>query len=224
VDRARERRRHRGGRRRADARAGRQQPLSRERPQQFGAVARALGYRPATFWFKSVLPQVYGQLRLPVYAVLAYSLSAVDIAIVLAPNTPAPLSPTIVRWFTDRDLSLYFPAAAGACLQLVVAVVAIGAWRIGEIAAWALARRWIERGGRGHRYVAPVAATAIGGGVAAANLLAILVLAMWSLAAGWRFPDVLPSGWTAATWTARAGSSPPRCASTPRAWARVTRQ
>ena len=171
--------------------------------RQQGAVARALGYRPATFWFKSVLPQVYGQLRLPVYAVLAYSLSAVDIAIVLAPNTPAPLSPTIVRWFTDRDLSLYFPAAAGACLQLVVAVVAIGAWRIGEIAAWALARRWIERGGRGHRYVAPVAATAIGGGVAAANLLAILVLAMWSLAAGWRFPDVLPSGWTAATWTAQ---------------------
>jgi ABC-type spermidine/putrescine transport system permease subunit II len=41
------------------------------------AVARSLGYGPATAWLKTVLPLVWPQIRLPVYAVLAYSLSVV---------------------------------------------------------------------------------------------------------------------------------------------------
>lgn len=166
-------------------------------------VARALGYRPAAFWLKGVLPQIYAQLRLPIYAVLAYSLSAVDVALILAPNTPALLSPTVVRWFLDRDLALYFPAAAGACLQLAIAVLAIALWRAGEIAAWRIAGGWIERGGRGALAGTPLAARAVGGAVAGANLLAVAMLIAWSLASSWRFPDIAPAGWTLATWSAQ---------------------
>ncbi len=169
-----------------------------------GAIARTLGYRPATFWLKTVLPQIYAQLRLPIYAVLTYSLSAVDIAMILAPNTPAPLSPTVVRWFLDRDLAMYFPAAAGACLQLAIAVLGIALWRIGEIAAWRGARGWIERGGRGAMPGVPAVAWTIGGTVAGANLIAIALLIAWSLATSWRFPDIAPAGWTLATWSAQA--------------------
>ncbi|MDH3476357.1 MAG: ABC transporter permease, partial [Rhodospirillales bacterium] len=72
------------------------------------AIARSLGYGPATAWFKTVLPLVWPQIRLPVYAVLAYSLSVVDMALVLAPGTPPPLAPLVLRWFSDPDLSRQF--------------------------------------------------------------------------------------------------------------------
>ena len=61
----------------------------RAEPAAHGALARL---RPVQAWLKVVLPQVYPQIRLPVYAVLAYALSVVDMAIVLGP-TAATLAP-----------------------------------------------------------------------------------------------------------------------------------
>jgi putative thiamine transport system permease protein len=48
------------------------------------AVARSMGYGPAEAWVRVVLPQVWPQVRLPFLAVLAYSLSVVDVALILA--------------------------------------------------------------------------------------------------------------------------------------------
>jgi len=93
------------------------------------AVARSLGYGPVVAWLKTVLPAVYPQIRLPVYAVLAFSLSVVDMALVLAPLTPPPLAVQVLRWFNDPDLGMRFTAAAGAALQFVLVAGAIaGRW------------------------------------------------------------------------------------------------
>ena len=162
------------------------------------AVARSLGYRPATAWFKTVLPAIYGQIRLPIYAVLAFSLSVVDMALVLAPSTPPPLAVLVFRWFNDPDLAMRFVAAAGATLQFVLVVGAIALWRGAELAIGRLARRWIaggERGGGGEALLRGAA----GGAMALATALSIAALAgmaLWALAERWRFPDALPSGWT----------------------------
>src|SRR3546814_7652891 len=90
------------------------------------AIARTSGYGPVAAWFKTVLPQLYPQIRLPVFAVLAYGLSVVDMDLILGPSTPPPLAPLVLRWFTDPDLSMRFAAAAGATLQLGVAAAGIG--------------------------------------------------------------------------------------------------
>ena len=76
------------------------------------AIARSLGYRRMTGWLKAVLPRVYPQIRLPIYAVIAYSLSVVDMALLLAPATPPPLAPLLLRWFNDPDFAMRFCAAA----------------------------------------------------------------------------------------------------------------
>ncbi len=67
-------------------------------------MARSLGYGPVQAWLKVVLPLVYPQIRLPIYAVLAFSLSVVDMAMVLGPTTPPTLPPLVLRWFNDPDL------------------------------------------------------------------------------------------------------------------------
>src|SRR5262249_35080737 len=93
------------------------------------ATARLLGYRPAAAWLKTILPQLYRQLRLPLYAVLAFSLSVVDRALILGPSTPGPLAPLLLRWFNAADLETFFPATAGAALQTLLVVAAILIWR-----------------------------------------------------------------------------------------------
>ncbi len=167
-------------------------------------AAAALGYGPVTGWLKVVLPQLYSQLRLPLYAVLAFSLSVVDVALILGPGTPPTLSALVLRWFADRELSQWFPAAAGALLLLLIVLTAILAWRVAERVVASLGRRWIaagERGGAGS--VLRVGVPALMAALLVANAASLLVLIAWSFAGPWRFPEALPATFTLATWQAQ---------------------
>ena len=114
-------------------------------------VTASLGYGRITGWFKVTLPRIYPQIRLPVLAVLAYSTSVVDVAIILAPTTPAPLAVRILGWLSDPDLSYRFMASSGAVLQLGIVLVAMGVWIGGEkivilglvvLLVWSIAGFW----------------------------------------------------------------------------------
>jgi putative thiamine transport system permease protein len=170
-------------------------------PVRARRVSAGFGYAPVTGWLKTVLPRVYPQIRLPVFAVIAYATSVVDVALILGPTTPPPLAVRLTGWMNDADLSLRFMASAGAFLQLGLSLFAIALWIAGERLAIVLGRRWIEGGGRraGDRGLA-----AFSGGLmsllAGALVLGLFVLALWSLAGPWRFPDALPERFTLATW------------------------
>jgi putative thiamine transport system permease protein len=166
-------------------------------------IARSLGYDRMTAWIKTVLPQVYPQIRLPIFAALAFSVSVVDVALILT-VAPAPtLGVLILRWANDPDLTLQFQAAAGAVLQGGIAGLAIGVWIGFERLAKAAGRIWIRRAGRrtfpGAR---PAALTGLGL-VGALGIGGLVGLAVWSVTFRWRFPDALPSQWTLDTWLDR---------------------
>jgi len=170
-------------------------------------MARSLGYGPVQAWLKVVLPLVYPQIRLPVYAVLAYSLSVVDMAIVLGPTTPPTLAPLVLRWFNDPDLAMRFQAAAGACLQFGLVALAIGVWRSAEAALGCLARPWLIGGARGGAGTAARAAAWAGlallFGLSSGSLLS---LALWSVAGRWRFPDAWPEQLSLERWADQAAA------------------
>ncbi|WP_349359333.1 ABC transporter permease subunit [Stappia sp.] len=164
-------------------------------------IAASLGYAPVAAWVKVVLPRLYPQIRLPVFAVLAYATSVVDVALILGPTTPAPLAVRLLAWMNDPDLAMRFVASAGALLQLGVSLGAIGLWIVGERIVAALGRRWIAAGARG----SADRAVTLGAGAAmsalvGAMLLALCALCLWSVAGPWRFPDALPARFTLATW------------------------
>ena len=166
--------------------------------------ATALGYGPITGWFKVVFPGVYAQLRLPVYAVLAFSMSTVEVGLILAPGQPPPLAVLAARWFSDYDLQRYFPAAAAAVLQGLLVLACLGLWRLGEMLVAHAGRRWCEAGRRGG------AIGVLGAGAAAAGALAwllglvsLLGMVVWSFAESWRFPAALPRHWSLANWASQ---------------------
>lgn len=166
-------------------------------------LARALGYRRVTGWLKTVLPAVYRQIRLPVYAVLAYSMSVVDMALILGPSTPPTLAVQTLRWMNDPDLTLRLQAAAAALTQAALVLAALLLWRLGEAAASRLGAVWATAGGRGTALAETVLralALLLGALVALALLAGIAGLALWSLAGVWTFPDALPDSLTLRHW------------------------
>ncbi len=165
------------------------------------AVARAAGYMRAEAWLKVILPQIYPQVRLPIYAVIAFSLSVVDVALILGPTNPPTLAVLAVRWFTDADIAYYFQASAAAILLVALVAAVVGAWFALERVAIVAGRRWIVRGRRGG--VANAATTGVAGIVTLLFVLAVLAIVgmgLWSLATQWRFPDALPQALSWANW------------------------
>ena len=90
--------------------------------QRSVTISQALGYGRVTGWLKTVFPRVYAQIRPPIYVVLAYSMSVVDVAVILGPNTPPSLSVQIVKWMSDPDLAMRLEGAAGALLKLELVI------------------------------------------------------------------------------------------------------
>ncbi|MEM7497028.1 MAG: ABC transporter permease subunit [Pseudomonadota bacterium] len=160
-----------------------------------------LGYGPLAAWAYGVLPRLYGQIRLPVYAVLAYSMSTVEVAMILGPTTPAPLSVRLVDWMNDPDLTLRLRAAAGAVLQLLLVAGALLLWRGLEVAGAWIGRR-VARSGL--RFAADGWLRATAGGLSLLSALAVFLgiagLAVWSLAGLWRFPEAWPDALTLRNW------------------------
>lgn len=169
------------------------------------AVAATLGYGRVRGWLIAVFPAVYRQVRLPVYVVLAYSMSAVDTALILGPTTPPPLAIVVLRWAADPDLSMRTLASAGALLQFGLVLAGLAFWRLGELAAAAIGQRLAQSGLRGTGRSAEAAGAVIaltGGKIIMAGLV---ILALWSVAGPWAFPAVLPTSLTAQTWAAHGG-------------------
>lgn len=165
------------------------------------AAGRALGYGHGVIWIKIIFPQVYRQIRLPVFAVLAFTLSVVDVAIILGPSNPPVLSVAAMRWFSSADTGLLLPASAAAILQIAVVVGGIVIWWLGERLIAAAGRQVTRRGGRGFESeplirVASLCVLAL----FIAGFMAICALLVWSFAWRWSFPDALPSSWTPAIW------------------------
>ncbi|MGA7279266.1 MAG: hypothetical protein WBW79_15110 [Desulfocapsaceae bacterium] len=165
-------------------------------------VGRSLGYRRLRIWTRLIIPQLYPMLRLPVLAVLAYSLSVVDLAVIIGPSTPPTLSVLIDRWFNNANLSSRLVGAAGAVLLLLLTLALI----VGTLAAERLIKRVgsarILSGSRSSLLeplvsTGPLCAVILLG----INLLSLCALVLWSIARSWRFPDVLPDGFSLSAWS-----------------------
>lgn len=177
--------------------------LPQSNPRRAMLVARTLGYTQINGWFLTVFPAIYRQIRLPVYAVLAFSMSVVDVALILGPSTPPTLAVQVVKWMNDPDLTLRLQAAAGACLQLGLVIVMLVLWRVGESIVAAAGRHWILHGNRGAPIVNGVLRLS-GLSVAALSGLAVFFglvgLLVWSFAGLWQFPDLMPRAFTLRSW------------------------
>jgi putative thiamine transport system permease protein len=175
--------------------------------QPYVAAARALGYAPLQAYLKVVLPLVLRQIRLPIFAVLAFSLSVVDVSMILGPGNPPTLAVLAVRWFADPDLQRVLPASAAAVLLLAIVVASIAAWIAVErlVARWG--RHWLAQGHRdGPLARAAGAASAVCALLFVLTALALLALLIWSFARQWRYPDALPQAWTLANWARQSGA------------------
>ncbi|MDF2152426.1 thiamine ABC transporter permease [Vibrio sp. CAU 1672] len=170
--------------------------LQQLRVSKIEKVSHAMGYSSAQAWWKCIFPQWLAKLRFPILAVMAYSLSVVDVALIIGPTNPPTFAVLVWQWFNDPDLSLLPRAAAGAVILFTIASVLIGFARLVE---WSLTkgyRRW-QYSGRGG---AALPGKTLFSLITLLTLVMVPLMVVWSFAQRWRFPDLLPSRYSLRFW------------------------
>lgn len=175
-------------------------------------LGRTLGYSHREAWFKLVFSQMYPQLRLPIFAVLSYSLSVVDMSLILGPNTPPTFAVLINRWFNDADTSYRLMGAAGASVLFVIVLLGLCSLLLLEKGVRLSLKNWLLAGpqDKARSRGKPIAVLA---GLSkqvpilllfllnSFALLSLLSLIVWSFSLRWRFPDFLPEQWSMKYWS-----------------------
>lgn len=176
--------------------------LSQIPVRQHLAAGRSLGYGRGIVWIKLIMPQVWPLIRLPVMVVLAYSLSVVDMALILGPSNPPTLSVMLLRLFSAPDIAQILPASAGGLLQGILVASAFAGLLMLERIGRLIGLWWIRRGGRGLS-AEPGLMLATGLTIILMGLgaLAMAALLIWSLAWRWPWPGVLPDSWSLRAWS-----------------------
>ena len=82
-----------------------------------GKLAASLGYGRVAGFLYLAWPKLYPQIRLAVFAVIAFSSSVVDVAAILGPTTPPTLAVRLLQMMNDPDLAMRAPASAGPAIS-----------------------------------------------------------------------------------------------------------
>jgi len=159
-------------------------------------TARSLGYNNAQAWQKIILPQWLPKIRFSLFAVMAYSISVVDVALIIGPTQPPTLAVLVWQWLNDADLATLPKASAGALLLLVICLVILLSIRFAEWLITIKCRIWLSSG----RYSLPISGKSIIVTTYLITLATLPILFTWSFAQRWRFPDIAPSRWSLRFW------------------------
>ncbi|WP_282602084.1 ABC transporter permease subunit [Paracoccus sp. PARArs4] len=168
-------------------------------------AGRALGASEARLWLAIVLPQIWPLMRLPVLVVLAYSMSVVDVALILGPSNPPTLAVLLARDYADPDLTRLMSGSAGSLLQLALVGAAAGAVLLIRGPVARLGGAWVHAGAPAPG--AGIALRALRGAAWIAMTLgfgAMVALVIWSLAWRWAFPDLVPQELSLRIWARSA--------------------
>lgn len=178
--------------------------------QQQWQVARSLGHTADSAWWRVVAPGIWQAWRAPLLAVLAYSLTVVDVALVIGPTHPSTLAVLTWQWLQDPAPNQQAQGAAAAWLlagvvgTLAVVLEALRRWPVLGT-AW---RKWLTLGPtlRARRPTPPWPPITSWGLVIALYAVIGATLLFSSVTGYWPFPSLLPQNFSMAAWQAATQS------------------
>jgi putative thiamine transport system permease protein len=174
-------------------------------------AAQTLGYSANLAFWRVLWPQLSGRLLWPLLAVLAYSLTVVDAALIAGPGSPATLSVRAWQLLQDSDEAANATgAAAGWLLTALVALVAAALWLRIQLAAFG--RRLFAGHATGQRGRDALPTLWNAGRIAWLGVMLVyasvlLALAVGSVAGVWPFPAFWPQSLSWEAWQSVQSSS-----------------
>lgn len=160
--------------------------------------AQSLGWSPRRIWWGLLVPALLPRLGLPIAAIMIYSLSVVDIPLMVGPNTPSLLAVEVFeqqyQWRADTL------AQSGAWLLVGLGVLLLGGLKLLLPTVITGIAWWRERSHKQGKQLPLSISKGLLKLLFALGVLVLIGLLLQSLAGAWFYPRVLPSQWELARW------------------------
>lgn len=160
--------------------------------------AQSYGYSERQAWWRIVTPELLRRLTLPMAAVIIYSVSVVDIPLLVGSNTPGLLAQRVYEWTFQFSAGSQAEAITGAWILMAMALLLLLMNSAHSALYSRLARaKKVTRSkrlnsGRIGRYAWLIL------GVLSLGILAVLILQ--SLSSHWFYPTLWPASLSAERW------------------------
>ena len=161
-------------------------------------TAQQLGYPITQAWWKIIFPTWLPQMRLPIYAVLGYNLSVVDITLIIGPTRPAPFAIRIWEWLSEPNLNYPNLAILGAWVLLLLIFGVFLFWWGSESLFLNHQRQWQFKGAKTQSLPRKPITSWLWLWLTPFIITPLLVI--WSFSLRWPYPNWLPKTWTLRFW------------------------
>ncbi|UZJ43307.1 hypothetical protein OOT55_11660 [Marinimicrobium sp. C6131] len=183
-----------------------QSALTQIPAERYLQAGQTLGHSRLASWWQLVVPELLTRLRLPMAAVVVYTLSVVDVPLLIGPNLPGVWAQQVFQWQQDFASESAYSALLGSLVLLMLALALLWLNRQHE-RLYAGLLRWHRRTDA----KMPVGLSTLGRLLQSVArlwlpLMAVFALGVtvalivWSLAANWFYPDLLPGAFSLNTW------------------------
>ncbi|MGM0429520.1 MAG: ABC transporter permease subunit [Pseudomonadota bacterium] len=160
--------------------------------------AQSYGYSERQAWWRIVTPELLRRLTLPMAAVSIYSLSVVDIPLLVGSNTPAVLAQRVYEWTFHFAADSQVKAITGAWVLLAMALLLL----LMNSKHSVLYHRLVlgKSADTPERFNSDKASRYVWGFLGLLSFGVIAVLALQSLASSWFYPVLWPAGLSLERW------------------------
>ncbi|WP_341937396.1 ABC transporter permease [Marinimicrobium sp. C2-29] len=183
-----------------------QSALTQIPAERYLQAGQTLGHSRRASWWLLVVPELLTRLRLPMAAVVIYTLSVVDVPLLIGPNLPGVWAQQVFQWQQDFSAQAAHSAVVGSLLLLALALTLLWLNRQHERVYTGLLRwhrrtdlmtpRWLSRVGSALQSVARLWLPLM----ALISLGVLAALLVWSFAGSWFYPDLWPGAFSLSTW------------------------
>ncbi|AZN36181.1 ABC transporter permease [Iodobacter ciconiae] len=159
-------------------------------------VARSMGYQRQQIWRSIILPQIGPRMIWPFMAVLAYSLSVVDMALILGPGTPPTFAVLTWQWLSDTDPQLQ---AQGNIASVILLITLLALGILLRVSWWLYQRFALNFTGiRQPNRISVMSRLYRLSVWMSFGLMGLIFI--WSLAQSWFFPSLWPDALSIEAW------------------------
>ena len=169
------------------------------------SISRSFGYSKMQSWFYIIQPEIFKLIKIPIFVVLVFSTTVVDVVAVISTSTIHPLALKVFLWSKEPFIDSKYNASVGMLVLIIISILSCFIFLISQKLFSKLIKSYLINFGFSKNkkrvfIIHNIFITYISFSILFLVTGSFLLLIIWSFTENWFFPDNFPTSITIYYW------------------------